>query len=250
MICTTQQLVSMRNQWLQQARQDLRNQIINFMEQNRTNEHELANVLALNVDSVRAMLNGTRDITLNEFATLLIATDNVLEIKPVSQSPLAHGRMPQQPPRGQRNAPKRDSNGRFAKRGGAMPPMPPMGGGYPMPPMGGMPMGAPAEEDLFGGMPLVGKENTDEAQPTSTEFDNMTRPQMIDMICGNGWDQEIDIARATRSQLISFLESKKETPAEETADSDGSIDAIAKGLADLAKSNPAMMDALKGLLGK
>lgn len=266
MICTTQQLIEMRNQWLQMARTDLRNQVINFMEANRINEAELANVLALNVESVRAMLNASRDITLQEFATLLIATDNVLEIKPVSQTPLANRQGVRPTPNRGSKTPQRDANGRFVKRGdrhmppmGGMPmgggyPMPPMdGNGHPMPPMGGMPM--PPMGDMFGGMPGISTPKPSEPTDarTSIEFDGMTRPDLIDEICNNGWESEIDLARATRSQLISFLESKKTVATEEVeteGDDDSSIDAIARGLADVAKNNPAMLNALKSILGK
>lgn len=260
------ELISLRNNWLQQASRDLSSRLIDFMEVNRLNEAQLADILALDVNQIRNMLNGAQNVTLLEFATLLIATGNVLRIEPISASPFAqqHG-MPSNPrlaanPRSRsvgRKQPQRDANGRFMPRDarGGVPsgayPMPPMGG-MPMPPMGGMPMGNLSEQ--FGGMPGVAPvaPQTEETRVNDEQWDDLGKNELSNIIRQNHWDGEIDLNRANRSQMIAFLESKTsatQTMVEENTQTlapsdEGSISQMAQAIAAQLASNPQMVQQI------
>ena len=262
------ELNQMVNGWVNQCASDIRNRINDFTHRMGISCDTLARDLNLDGGRLNRMMRGGTDITVTELATLLIAAGLILEIKPFTAMPNgARGGVPTPPKTNTpRNTPKRDASGRFMRKGAA--PMPPMGGmpmpmggprtpmpsplqmgGMPMPPMGGMPMGGypmpPMSED--GGVnanqtPEVGVAN----------FDSMDRNQLVDEIINNNWDSEIDLVRATREQLISFLEHKTanvskaanetDAPAEMSASEMGSM------IAEQLKNNPEMAAMFRNLM--
>lgn len=235
MVRNREELVRMSTEWMNMAKTDLRRQIIHFMESVGTSETELAHALCISVDELNNIINGVGEISLSTFAKLLIATDNVIEIKPLSQTPLApqgvptrgRGRepMPQIPPMpfgGGMPMPKkvkRDKNGRFVRSDAPRTEVPSMEG-MPIfggPTMSGMPVfndgmrtmpdfGMPTHS-RFGGMPGVNKPT----QPTRSQqvtIPSVPRRELVTTIVANGWDEEIDIMNSTSDELIRFLMTK------------------------------------------
>ena len=241
MIKSREELLALSADWSARAKNDLRNQLLQFMQGMRTNEEELAYALGMSVGELQQILQGNGEITLTTFSKLLIATNHVLEIKPAEMSPMSYGRRPNggampMPPMGGMPMPnqgrrpigrpsqrpmKRPSNGR-----GNLPPMPPMGNGMmPPPPMGGMPNGGmppmPPMGDFerFGGMPGMSRRPQMPPMPQAPSwgedvgmngdnFESMSRPELVSIIQSNFWDSEIDVHRANRETLVDFLNTK------------------------------------------
>ena len=240
MVKNRAELISMSKEWIKRAMSDLRGQIISFMENVGTDGEELAYALGITVDELNAIVSRGGEISLSTFAKILIATDNVIEIKPISATPF--GGMEEMPnpsmlPMGMRNgrishgrkhampqmteSQPRDSKGRFtkAKQNGA--PIPSYDefmrmikdGEIPEPTtrvgkmprmMGGMPMNAPR----FDGMPSMKKMNPG----TPTPQLEVPRRELVSTIVDNGWDDEIDIMNSTSAELMEFLMSMGLTP--------------------------------------
>ena len=141
MICKNlQELREMVNTQCQAIRTDLANAINNFIQAKHTSVQKLASVLGLSENTIEALLHGTRDITLMELITLMIATDKVVRIEDVNEAMgnmgnhqgMPYGRMPM----GNRNRRM---------------PMPPFGG-MPNPNQFGAPIGG-GMPNPYGGMP-------------------------------------------------------------------------------------------------
>ena len=280
MIKNRRELEAVAAQWVTRAKQDLRNQMIAFIEANGTNEAELADALAISLDEIDQILNGNGEISLSTFAKLLIATDNVIEIKPAHiMRQQFGGRMPrQQMPMQERRPMGQMPRGRmpFPPMGGM--PMPPMGEGmegYPMPPMDGMPFPPMGEEmpqpQRFGGMPGMSqriKKNQPNRLPNGRfapknhpqgqmqrvrldeiELDELGKAELSEIIRQNHWDSEIDL-NSRRGELIEFLNYKinsqppmVEEPREETEN-----EKIARMLAEEVARNPHLKDIVKKYL--
>lgn len=227
MVRNREELLRMSTEWMSMAKTDLRRQIIHFMESVGTSETELAHVLCISVDELNNIINGVGEISLSTFAKLLIATDNVIEIKPLSQTPLASKGMPtrgsgiepmpQMPFGGGMPMPKkvkRDRNGRFMKNDAPSidKTMPIFGG----PTMSGMPifndgMRTMPTPSRFGGMPGVNKP-TPSTRRQQVNIPSVPRRELVTTIVANGWDEEIDMMNSTSDELIRFLMTKGLTP--------------------------------------
>ena len=72
------------NEWVNRAKNDIRQTLVSFMDNVGADQNRIADALGLSVGEVEQILNGNGDVSLSTFAKLLIATDNVLEIKPLS----------------------------------------------------------------------------------------------------------------------------------------------------------------------
>lgn len=271
MIRNRRELEAVAAQWTNRAKNDLRNQMIAFIEANGTNEGELADALAISVDEVDQILNGNGEISLSTFAKILIATDNVIEIKPAALMPRhAMGNMPmteRRMPRGNRGE---------APRGGY--PMPPMGG-MPFPPMGEIPEGFPMppmgeEMPRFGGMPGMQPKKAKKQTATPNrlpngrfapknaqtpnmqcvrldeiDFDELGRNELCNIIAQNHWDSEIDLNQTKRGELIEFLNWKMTQPeAQEPTNMDDENARIASMLAEEVARNPHLKEMVKKYL--
>lgn len=225
--------------WLAQAAGDLSGRFNDFIESERVDPRELAQVLDINEQILREILNGDlTHVTAEVLIKLFIANDLAVDIVPVSETPIGQF--------GSRPAP----------RGGMTPPpmmprmMPPsmMGG---MPPRGGFNRKAPQSgrttttQDPFNGhepfavdvttpqprdahgrfMPrnarptserVVRPANTIAEQREETPYDSMTAEQIKNIIQRNLWASEIDLAHATREELIDFLINKENQFAEQS----------------------------------
>lgn len=279
MIRNRRELEAITAQWVNRAKNDLRNQMIEFIEANGTNEVELADALAISLDEIDQILNGNGEISLSTFAKILVATDNVIEIKPAAMMP-QRGRMPQggypMPPMGE-EMPQR---GRMPQGRRPMPsmgemPFPPMGEGMQMPPMGGMPF-PPMDEEMpprFGGMPGMNKKinkikqerlpngrfapkNAPKAglqrvRLDELELDELGKNELLDIIRQNHWDSEIDLSQARRGEMIDFLQYKMSQPVaqpmpQEAQESEN--EKIARMLAEEVARNPHLKDMVKKYL--
>lgn len=226
MVKNREELLSMSSEWMNMARNDLRRQVINFMESVGTSEDQLAYILGISIDELSKIINGHGEIALSTFAKLLIATDNVIEIKPISQSPFMGRQMPNGrtmkspatdiPFGGGMPMPKkvkRDKNGRFMRedavpQGTEMPTMR-SASNHGMPQMREMPDFGMPPVQRFGGMPGMNK-RPQVAQ--DIKIPSVPRRELVTTIAANGWDEEIDMMNSTSDELINFLMHKGLTP--------------------------------------
>lgn len=133
MVRNKRELLAAASEWVNHAKDDIHHSLTQFMERTGADVNRMADILGTSVAEVQSIISGTGDITLSTFAKLLIATDNAIEIKPVS-AVMGQGH------RGGFPTPSQMQS-QVARRGGStnvgdmpMPPMPPMGGRQ-MPPM-------------------------------------------------------------------------------------------------------------------
>ena len=276
MIRSKRELEAVAAQWTARAKEDLRNQMIAFIEANGTNEAELADALAISLNEIDQILNGNGEISLSTFAKLLIATDNVIEIKPAAVMRQQFGGcMPHAPQGGYPMPQGRTPQGRrpMPQRGDM--PFPPMGEGMPMPPMEGFPFPPMGEEmpqaPRFGGMPGMNKRMKKASQPNrlpngrfapknqsqvqrvrldELELDELGKNELLDIIRQNHWDSEIH-AEAKRGELIEFLNWKIENQdaSEMTeAPQDDENAKIARMLAEEVARNPHLKEMVKKYL--
>lgn len=224
--------------WLAQASEDLSNRFNDFIETQGVEPRELAQVLDISEQVLNEILRGDlTHVTAETLIKLFIANDLAVDIVPVGQTPIGQF--------GSRPAPL----------GGMMPPpmmggMPPRGNA-PIPPRGGFGRRAPQNttmtttQDPFNGrepfavdaptpqprdahgrfMPrnarptserVVRPANTIAEQREETPYDSMTAEQIKNIIQRNLWASEIDLAHATREELIDFLIDKENQFAEQS----------------------------------
>lgn len=287
MIKSRRELEAIAAQWTNRAKTDLRNQMIEFIERHGTNEVELADALAISLDEIDQILNGNGEISLSTFAKLLIATDNVIEIKPAAMMP-QRGRMPRVPqggyplpqwggrtPQDSEMEDEMPQGRRPMPRGRGEMPFPPMGEGMPMPPMGGMPFPPMGEEmpPRFGGMPGMNKKinkikqerlpngrfapknapkaSLQRVRLDELELDELGKNELADIIRQNHWETEIH-PDAKRGEMIEFLNYKMSQPVAEQAMSqengETENEKIARMLAEEVARNPHLKDMVKKYL--
>lgn len=199
MIQNREQLLSMASMWVNEAKNDIRNQAIAFMNTMNVREEEFAHVLGISRGELEQILRGNGEISLSTFAKIIIATDNMIEIKPLSATPFGQETNfphPQNVRSSHRQRPQRPMPRRIPF-GGPMRPNRPFGNMLTPPTMG------------RGTQPMCSE------QDTPLLLDTMSRSQLIDEIVKNGWSQEININSASRTQLIEFLTQKGRSVIEE-----------------------------------
>ena len=268
MIRTREELIMASNQWLNVAMKDLKNQMISFINKNGTSEEELADALAISIEDVENILNESGTISLLTFAKLLIATENVIEIKPLKVAQKMMGDMRhfqemfgdrnerQQPQRTTRGVPvptEEEMKQHFQEMfGGRNERQQPQRG------RGNMPR--PTEEEMrrfqemqnedyvpFGGMPLSKRKKPNQKPLDMVELDELGKVELSDIIHMNKWDDEIDVSHSKRSDIINFINSKvnkvnDETEASLTKDEKDKI--INRIFEDVSK-NPHLLDKIR-----
>jgi len=242
------------SEWVRQAKNDIRNRMNEFMREVGSTRSELAYALGISEGEIAQILEGNGEITLTTFAKLLIATGNVLEIKPIEDSPLlmengapvipqemAH-RMPPMP-RGMR------------RPGSPVPPPPP--GLFDDFERQEAPAPAPMQQQPRGTdgrfRPWPRNERPAPApQHNRPNFATMERERLVEIIQNKLWDTEIDVDNASREQLVHFLEDKDRRMNEIRATREGrgvAIDPSVKQLKDKIKDtlskNPHLRNYLK-----
>lgn len=164
--------------WIQQANADIRHKMMDLMHKYHVMPRQLANAIGENEIDLNGILDGTRDVSLEMFVKILIATGNVLEIKPFNADEV--------PPCFER--PRRR-------------------GFYDIP---------TPTSSIFDDIQLRPRrpENPFERRPQEeprrqqSPFDTMTRDRLVGIINDRLWDTEIDTNRVTREELVEFLKKK------------------------------------------
>lgn len=278
MIKNRRELLAMAAEWTNMAKNDLRRQIVSFMEQMGTDEVELAHALGISDAELQQILNGNGEITLSTFAKILIATDNVLEIKPMAATqfggydgmPRPHGsHRPMGAPTAMPPVNRRRPMPRPDMMGGMMPP-PPMfdeNGEMLPPPM----FGNPCNGQRFGGMPGMSGKFGKKPMP-NPEMVRVPRTQLVETVLDNGWDDEIDLMNSTTNEIMEFLatkgitatperfarpQSQVEMPVEARDEveqpmaeqpSPSKLDAAIAKIAETLQNNPELMRTLEAYL--
>lgn len=177
MIQNREQLLSLASIWANEAKNDIRHQAIVFMDEMDVSEEQLAHILGISMGEMECILRGNGEITLSTLAKILIATDNMLEIKPLSATPFAN-----------------------------------MVGDYPHPNVVRQNqidnLTTPPPSRPTNNTPLQENQNEVGYEEPPMFLDTMSRTQLVDEVIKNGWEFEIDVNSYTRSQLISFLTNK------------------------------------------
>lgn len=221
-----EKLQNLASEWVRIAKNDIRNKVMEFMREVNTNPRELAYALAISEGELEQILNGNGEMLMETFAKILIATGNVLEIKPIEETPIGNyentpneSRKPRanifEQQRQPRNVPPRFTrplNEEFDH----MPPPPPdfeefrkmmderLGRTEAPKPHQKQPRDA---RGRFASTATTCTQRAVEEQPT-TPFDNMTRDELADVIVEKLWDSEIDLANASKKELVDFLVEK------------------------------------------
>ena len=257
------------SEWVRQAKNDIRTKMLEFMHEVNTSRSELAYALAISEGELAQILDGNGEITLTTFAKLLIATGNVLEIKPIEESPLAmengapvppvggqpQGRTPQGRPFPPRpfGAPR---PGGMPHRPGAVPPPPP-GGLYndfhrqgveePVAPVGMQPRGADGRFRPWPRQP--------QPEAPKSPFATMEREKLVEIIQNKLWDTEIDVDNVSHEQLVRFLEDKDKRMAElrearerKKFEEDPSVVDFINKVKKAVETNPNLSSKLKDIL--
>lgn len=86
-----EELITESNKWGLLAIDEVKTLVENLMESNDMEVEELADFLGWKPKKVQACLDGEGDLRISDLATLLIANDLVLEIKPSSQTDISYG---------------------------------------------------------------------------------------------------------------------------------------------------------------
>lgn len=228
--------------WLAQASEDLSSRFNDFIATQRVEPRELAQVLDISEQVLNEILRGDlTHVTAETLIKLFIANDLAVDIVPVDQTPIGQfgsrpaplgGMMPPpmmggMPPRGNAPIPPRGGFGRRAPQNTTMTTtQDPFNGREPF----AVDAPTPQPRDAHGRfMPrnarlntrptserVVRPANTIAEQREETPYDSMTAEQIKNIIQRNLWASEIDLAHATREELIDFLINKENQFAEQS----------------------------------
>lgn len=257
-----EEIVNIANDVKNRMGSDVRNQLNNLIRKRGTSVEELSATFNINGDDIRRILGGNFNVSLDTFVKVMVATGNVVEVKPLM--PRGNGRMP---------LPHMDEGVRRDHR---------MGGGrcggrpmpFPFPPMNESrsPWGdvvAPVEEPTFESNAMV--------ETPSMELHSKSREELVDIVCDLGLENEIDLRRATRSALINFLtanasrnaENVQRTSYDNTVNCDGPCNSertaaqnrvisndkeyefakVMDKIANMMSANPQLMEKMTKLFG-
>ena len=249
----TREIKNAARGFVQMMKNDARSKLSQFLEDTGITVRQMARDLDLSVEELDRILHGDGDVSLETFATLLIANGLVLEVKPISEAPIpTHNGIPVPPREG------------FVPGNGQMPPPPP---GFfdeirrdrrdnhtrreDAPASNTQPRDArgrfmPRTE---GPRPAAAAPRTPTNAPN---FGGMERDKLVDIIQTKLWDTEIDVVRASREQLVRFLEDKnrklEELQARKNAANDPAVVELKDKIKQTLESNPHLRNVLKNLL--
>lgn len=232
--------------FVQQMKDDVRNKLNQFLRESGLTIRQMARDLGLNEDELDRILHGDGRVSLETFATLLIANGLVLEVKPISEAPIPTRNGVPVPPRGfddEQLPPPPPGFFDHVRRGGAPTPgeQPRDARGRFMPRSGGPSPAAPRPAAPRGG------------QSTAPNFAAMEREQLVEIIQNRLWDTEIDVTRASREQLVRFLQEKdrRRIALEERREqeSDPAVADLKDKIKKTLEDNPHLRSVLKQLIG-
>lgn len=235
--------------FVQQMKDDIRNKLNQFTRETGITIRQMARDLGLNEDDLDRIKNGDGNVSLETFATLLIANGLVLEVKPISEAPIPTRNGIPVPPRGF----ERDN------RDEQLPPPPP--GFFDAVRRGEVPAPGEQPRDSRGRFmprtprPAVTRPEAAPRAPQTPNFSNMTREQLVEIIQNKLWDSEIDVLRVTREQLVRFLEGKnrrleelQERREREQAGADPAVLELKDKIKKTLEANPHLRNIFKDLV--
>lgn len=289
-----EQLQRLASEWTRMAKNDIRNKVISFMREVDASERELAYVLAISDGELNQILEGNGEISLSTFAKLLIATGNALEIKPIEDTPIGdYENLPNEEeferplprpnvferPRPQMNHPQfgRPSFSR---------PIPPIhdeeenrsifdrvdfGHMHPTEFAREMVQKAMEERETNGDMPThhsaqprdehgrfaprqTRREETPRHEIPTSPFASMGTDELVKIIRERLWDSEINLATASKNDLVKFLDEKNKRMAEfkrmKALENDPKVNEFIGRMKTTFKNNPHLRDWAKKILGE
>lgn len=289
-----EQLQRLASEWVRMAKNDIRKKVIDFMREVDASPRELAYHLAMSEGELQQITEGNGEITLTTFAKLLIATGNALEIKPIDETPIGdYENIPREEeferplprpnvferPRPQMNHPQfgRPSFSR---------PVPPthdedenrsifdrvdFGSMHPARFAREMAQKAMEERETNGDMPThrsaqprdehgrfaprqPRREEAPSHETPSSPFASMGTDELVKIIRERLWDSEINLATASKHDLVKFLDEKNKRMAEfkrmKALENDPKVNEFIGRMRTTFKNNPHLRDWAKKILGE
>ena len=274
-----EQLQKLASEWTRMAKNDIRNKVISFMREVDASERELAYVLAISDGELKQILEGNGEITLSTFAKLLIATGNALEIKPIEDTPISdYENIPTEEeferplPRPnvfarQKPQPMRPQFGRpsFSR---PIPPMHEEDGNDFIPPMPEELRRAMEERydrlvhrpeqprDEYGRFapkhPQMRKEEAPRREVSP--FESKSTDELVKIIRERLWDSEINLNRASKEELVAFLDEKNKRMTEykrmKALEEDPKVNEFKSKMKNTLHNNPHLREWAKKFLGE
>lgn len=274
-----EQLQKLASEWTRMAKNDIRNKVISFMREVDASERELAYVLAISDGELKQILEGNGEITLSTFAKLLIATGNALEIKPIEDTPISdYENIPTEEeferplPRPnvfarQKPQPTQPQFGRpsFSR---PIPPMHEEDGNDFIPPMPeelrrameeryDRPVHRPEQpRDEYGRFapkhPQMHKEEATRREVSP--FESKSTDELVKIIRERLWDSEINLNRASKEELVAFLDEKNKRMTEykrmKALEEDPKVNEFKSKMKNTLHNNPHLREWAKKFLGE
>ena len=274
-----EQLQKLASEWTRMAKNDIRNKVISFMREVDASERELAYVLAISDGELKQILEGNGEITLSTFAKLLIATGNALEIKPIEDTPIGdYENIPTEEefehplPRPNvfarpKPQPMQPQFGRpsFSR---PIPPMHEEDGNDFIPPMPeelrrameeryGRPVHRPEQpRDEYGRFapkhPQMHKEEAPRREVSP--FESKSTDELVKIIRERLWDSEINLNRASKAELVAFLDEKNKRMTEykrmKALEEDPKVNEFKSKMKNTLHNNPHLREWAKKFLGE
>lgn len=268
-----EQLQRLASEWTRMAKNDIRNKVISFMREVDASERELAYVLAISDGELKQILEGNGEISLSTFAKLLIATGNALEIKPIEDTPI--GDYENIPTEEEFNRPLPRPN--IFERPKPQPMQPQFGRpsfSRPIPPMHEedenhfippIPEGLRREMEERYGRPIHRPEQPRDEhgrfapmRPKVREevspFESKSTDELMKIIRERLWDSEINLNRASKAELVAFLDEKNKRMSEykrmRALEEDPKVNEFKAKLKNTLNNNPHLRDWVKKFLGE
>lgn len=91
MVKSREELLEVASEWTNKAMLELKEKMSEFMDEHDADIEEIAHITGLRIATVNAILDGEGDIRISDLAKLLVATDQVLQIMPASETPITYG---------------------------------------------------------------------------------------------------------------------------------------------------------------
>lgn len=274
-----EQLQKLASEWTRMAKNDIRNKVISFMREVDASERELAYVLAISDGELKQILEGNGEITLSTFAKLLIATGNALEINPIEDTPIGDYENIPTEEEFERPLPRPNVFARQKPQ-----PMQPQFGrpnfSRPIPPMheeDGNDFIPPMPEELRRAMeerydrlvhrpeqprdeygrfapkhPQMRKEEAPRREVSP--FESKSTDELVKIIRERLWDSEINLNRASKEELVAFLDEKNKRMTEykrmKALEEDPKVNEFKSKMKNTLHNNPHLREWAKKFLGE
>lgn len=274
-----EQLQKLASEWTRMAKNDIRNKVISFMREVDASERELAYVLAISDGELKQILEGNGEITLSTFAKLLIATGNALEIKPIEDTPIGDYENIPTEEEFERPLPRPNVFARQKPQ-----PMQPQFGrpsfSRPIPPMHEEDVNdfiPPMPEELRRAMeerydrpvhrpeqprdeygrfapkhPQMRKEEAPRREVSP--FESKSTDELVKIIRERLWDSEINLNRASKEELVAFLDEKNKRMTEykrmKALEEDPKVNEFKSKMKNTLHNNPHLLEWAKKFLGE